>query len=527
MLADVAPVVDWSRAQFAMTAAYHWLFVPLTLGLGVICAIMETIYYRTGNPFWKTTAKFWMKLFGINFAIGVATGIILEFQFGTNWSNYSYFVGDIFGAPLAIEGIFAFFLEATFFAVMFFGWNKVSRGFHLASTWLTAIGAGLSALWILVANAWMQRPVGTWFNIATMRNEMNDFWAVLFSPVAINKFFHAMTSGFVLGAVFVVGVSAWFLLKKRESEFAKKSIRVASVFGFVSVILLATTGDRSGVLVAKHQPMKLAALEGLYEGKSGAGLVAIGAVNPEKNVDNNAEPYLFKLEIPKLLSLMGYHDFNAFVPGINDLVYGNPSQGLLPTQEKIERGRAAIAQLTRYKEAKDDGDTAVMRQVEALFDPATPQGRSFLDNYFAYFGYGYLNSPADIVPNVWLLFYSFRIMVGMGFFLIVLLGLVAWLSWKNKLDVRRWRWLLYVCLWAIPFTYLASQAGWVVAEVGRQPWTIQDLLPTVASVSSVNAAAVQVTFYLFLALFTVLLIAELRIMIRQVKLGPKAEEKKN
>ena len=275
---ELAEVVDWSRAQFAMTAIYHWLFVPLTLGLGFICAIMETVYYRTGDPFWKRTVKFWMRIFGINFAIGVATGLILEFEFGTNWSNYSYFVGDIFGAPLAIEGIMAFFLESTFIAVMFFGWNKVSRGFHLTATWLTAIGANLSALWILVANAWMQYPVGTAFNPETARQEMTSFWDVLFSPVAINKFFHTVTSGYVVAAAVVIGISAWFLLKKRERKMARKSMAIASWFGLSASLLLAMTGDGSAVQVARTQPMKLAAMEALYDGKKEAGLVALEAV---------------------------------------------------------------------------------------------------------------------------------------------------------------------------------------------------------------------------------------------------------
>lgn len=252
MIASIdTSLIDWSRAQFALTAMYHWLFVPLTLGLGVIQAIMETIYYKTGNEFWKKTAQFWMKLFGINFAIGVATGLILEFEFGTNWSNYSWFVGDIFGAPLAIEGILAFFMEATFIAVMFFGWDKVSKRFHLASTWLTIIGATLSALWILIANAWMQYPVGMHFNPDTVRNEMFDFWAVALSPVAINKFFHTVLSGWIVGAVFVMGVSSWYLLKKRETEFSLESIKVGAVFGLVASILIVWTGDGSAYQVAQ------------------------------------------------------------------------------------------------------------------------------------------------------------------------------------------------------------------------------------------------------------------------------------
>ena len=279
-------LIDWSRAQFAMTAMYHWIFVPLTLGLAVVMGIMETLYYKTGNEFWKRTAKFWMKLFGINFAIGVATGLILEFEFGTNWSNYSWFVGDIFGAPLAIEGILAFFMEATFIAVMFFGWEKVSKRFHLASTWLTGLGATISAWWILVANAWMQHPVGMEFNPDTVRNEMVDFWAVATSPVAVNKFFHTVLSGWVLGGVFVVGIGCWYLLKKRNREFALASIKIGAIFGLVASLLSVWTGDGSGYQIAQTQPMKLAAVEGLYEGGTNVGLVGIGMLNPEKKTYN-------------------------------------------------------------------------------------------------------------------------------------------------------------------------------------------------------------------------------------------------
>ena len=264
-------LVDWSRAQFALTAMFHWIFVPLTLGLGFMVAFMESIYVKTGDPEWKKLTKFWMKLFGINFAIGVATGIILEFEFGTNWSNYSWFVGDIFGAPLAIEGIMAFFLESTFIAVMFFGWEKVSKRFHLMATWLTAIGANLSALWILVANAWMQNPVGTTFNPDTARNEMTSFWDVLFSETAVNKFIHTTTSGFVLAAIFVMGIASWFLIKKRETLFAKRSIVIASIFGIISSIILIGTGDSSAKEIVKTQPMKFAAMEALYQGESPAG----------------------------------------------------------------------------------------------------------------------------------------------------------------------------------------------------------------------------------------------------------------
>ena len=335
LAADLGAVVDWSRAQFALTAIYHWLFVPLTLGLGFIIAFMETRYVRTGDEFWKRTTKFWMRLFGINFAIGVATGLILEFEFGTNWSNYSYFVGDIFGAPLAIEGIMAFFMESTFIAVMFFGWDKVSKKFHLAATWLTAIGANLSALWILVANAWMQYPAGMRFNPETARNEMVNFWDVLFSPVAMNKFFHTVTSAFVLAAVFVIGVSAWYLLRKREERLARKSIKIASIFGLIGAVCVIWTGDGSAVQVAKYQPMKLATMENLQEGQTHAPLSLVPGV-----------------EIPSMLSVLAYHDTEAYVVGINDLIEGNPEQGILSVDEKIKRGQHAIETLAAFKAAQ-------------------------------------------------------------------------------------------------------------------------------------------------------------------------------
>ncbi|MDE6046930.1 MAG: cytochrome ubiquinol oxidase subunit I, partial [Alistipes sp.] len=469
---DYLQTVDWSRAQFALTAVYHWLFVPLTLGLSVLVALMETRYYRTGDDFWRRTAKFWMRLFGINFAIGVATGLILEFEFGTNWSNYSHFVGDIFGAPLAVEGIMAFFMESTFVAVMFFGWNKVSRGFHLASTWLTAVGANLSALWILVANAWMQHPVGCTFNLATVRNEMTSFWEVALSPVATNKFLHTVTSSFTLAALFVVGVSAWYLLRRREERMARKSIALASAFGFVFALITAATGDRSGAVVARVQPMKLAAMEALYEGREGAPLTLIGLVQPYgRPVDGGL--VRCKVDIPKMLSVMSFRDPDAYVPGIRDLLYGNEEHGLLPTAEKMARGRAAVGELARYRTAKETGDRETMAAIEAKFDPSTPEGKAFLREYFAYFGYGYLETPEQTVPNVPLLFYSFRVMVGAGIFFILLLAAVWWFERRGRLPEMRW--LLRLCVWMIPLAYLASQAGWVLAEAGRQPWAIQDL----------------------------------------------------
>ena len=300
--------------------------------------------------------EFWMTLFGINFAIGVATGIILEFEFGTNWSNYSWFVGDIFGAPLAIEGILAFFLESTFVAVMFFGWNKVSKKFHLISTWLVAVGANLSALWILVANAWMQNPVGMVFNPDTARNEMVNFWDVLFNEVAVSKFLHTISSGFLVASMFVLGISAWYLLQKREHILAKRSILIAAIFGLLSSLLVAYTGDNSARTLAEAQPVKFAAFEALYEGKQNAGLVAIGVLkrSDRKIGEKEVNDFAFRIEIPGFLSVMTKGDKNAFVPGIYDLVHGNASQSILSVSEKIERGKKARDLLVEFKAGKEE-----------------------------------------------------------------------------------------------------------------------------------------------------------------------------
>lgn len=487
-LLDVS-LIDWSRAQFALTACCHWLFVPLTLGLALVMAIMESIYVRTHDEFWKNTARFWQKLFGINFAIGVATGIILEFEFGTNWSNYSWFVGDIFGAPLAIEGIVAFFMEATFIAVMFFGWDKVSRGFHLTATWLTGLGATLSAWWILVANSWMQHPVGMEFNPETVRNEMMDFFAVAFAPEAVTKFCHTVTSGWLTGAVFVVGVSCWFLLRGRNRRMALSSIRVASATGLVAALLVMMTGDKSGIDVARTQPMKLAAAEGLERGGIGAPFSVVPGV-----------------EIPGMLSMLATHDAKGYVPGMQDILEGytdGDGRVHLPAAEKMERGREALAAFRAFRKAYDEGD------VRAKYE-----ARQTLDKHSAYFGYGYIEHADDLIPCVPLVYWSFRLMVGAGGALLLVLALVWWQARRGRLE--RSRWLLHAGLWSIILVYAGGQAGWIVAEVGRQPWAIQDLLPVNAAASSLSVGAVQFTFFVFLLLFTVLLVAEVRILCRAI-----------
>ncbi len=493
-------VVIWSRIQFAMTAAYHWLFVPLTLGLALVMAVMETLYVVKKDEFWKKAAQFWIKLFAINFAVGIATGIILEFEFGTNWSNYSWMVGDMFGAPLAIEGILAFFMEATFFAVMFFGWNKVSPKFHLASTWLTGIGATISAYWILVANGWMQNPVGTTFNPDTVRSEMASaaaFWEVISNPVAVSKFCHSVTSGWVTGGIFVVGVSAWYLLKNRHSEFARKSMLIGAIVGLVGSGAVMLSGDSSGVHAAEFQPMKLAAAEGLEDGGNGAAFTIVPGI-----------------KIPKMLSILATHDINGFVPGINDILNGytdNEGNVIPSVADKMAMGRQALDALAVYRSTEDPAVKA-----DAL---------AVLNANVQYMGYGHLEKPEDVVPPVGVVFWAFRFMIGLGMLiaLVLLLSLIA--VWKDKLGA--WKWLLWAAIVCIPLVYICGQSGWVVAEVGRQPWTIQGLLPVNVAISSLSAGAVKTTFFIFLAVFALFLAIEIRIMIRAIKKGPEVEPSQN
>ena len=505
-------LVEWSRWQFAMTAIYHYMFVPLTLGLSFLLAIMETMWVRTGKAEWLNATKFWMKLFAINFAIGIATGLILEFQFGSNWSNYSWFVGDIFGAPLAIEGLFAFFLEATFFAVMFFGWNRVSRRFHLVSTWMVFIGSNISALWILVANAWMQNPVGMEFNPMTARNEMSDFWAVLLSPTAMSKFFHTVTSAYTLSACFVVGVSAWFILKKRHFEFARKSILLASVFGFLSIIATIFTGDTSAQDVTRTQPMKLAAMEGLNEGGKGAPFTLIGLTCTDPQLPSERmKTVKYGITIPKLLSFLGYHDFDAYVPGIQNIMDGYTSEDgkVYPSiEQRLANGRLAIDALKTYKQAVKDKDDAL-----------ASQSLQTLRANFRDFGYGYLSSPYDTIPPVPLVFYSFRLMVGLGMLFVLLFICSWWYAKKRKFE--KFKFIPYLAIACVPLAYIASQCGWIVAEVGRQPWVVQNLMPTNVAITRIASGWVVTTFWMFAILFTLLLIAEIGIMFTQIRKGVK------
>ena len=553
-----AGAINWARAQFALTAIYHWLFVPLTLGLAVIMGICETCWYRTqkqavtrqegGMPvdtFWLDCAKFWQKLFGINFAMGVATGIILEFEFGTNWSNYSWFVGDIFGAPLAVEGIVAFFMESTFVAVMFFGWKKVSPGFHLASTWLTGLGATISAWWILVANAWMQYPVGCEFNPDTMRNEMVSFLDVALSPFAIDKFFHTVISAWIIGAVFVVAVCSWYLMKRRETRLATESMKIATIVGLIASLGAAMTGHKSAQSVAEVQPMKLAAMEALYNGGTDVGLTAVAWVNPLEQPDyqNLAEAPL-KMEMPYALSFMATNDIHGYVPGINDILngYTRPDGTQEPSvDEKIARGKQAISALAAYRKAKKEGaEESTLREQLDIIHSNMP-----------YFGYGYVKDKNDIVPPIGINFWAFRIMVGLGCVFILFFVAMALLAFKipvisiitrrllasvgllpeTKADTHditglpSWHYWLAIVL--VPLAYIASESGWLVAEFGRQPWTIQDMLPTWVSVSNISGTSVALTFFLFLFLFTLMLSVEISILLKQIKKGPEYTEIEN
>lgn len=503
-----ASLVEWSRWQFAMTAIYHYMFVPLTLGLSFLLAVMETYWVRTGKEEWLRATKFWMKLFAINFAIGIATGLILEFQFGSNWSNYSWFVGDIFGAPLAIEGIFAFFLEATFFAVMFFGWNKVSKKFHLTATWMVFVGSNVSALWILVANAWMQNPVGMEFNPLTARNEMVDFWAILFSPTAMSKFFHTVTSAYTLSACFVIGISTWLIMKKRNIELARKSIIIASVFGIFSILATMYTGDKSAQDITRTQPMKLAAMEGLNKGDNGVGLTIVGLLT---NNDQLPTPRMketqYAITIPKMLSFLGYRDSDAFIPGISDILDGYTSHEgkIYPSiEQRMSNGRTAIEALKGYKQAvKERNDTLAAQELQVL-------RANYPD-----FGYGYLESAYDAIPPVPLVFYSFRIMVALGLVFMFLFICSWWYVQKRRFE--KLRFFPYIAIICVPLAYVASQCGWIVAEVGRQPWVVQDLMPTNIAVTRIASGWVITTFWMFAVLFTLLLIAEIKIMFTQIK----------
>ncbi len=496
--------VSLSRLQFGMTALYHFLFVPLTLGLSFLLAIMESVYVMTGRPIWRDMTKFWGKLFGINFAMGVATGITMEFQFGTNWAYYSHYVGDIFGAPLAIEGLMAFFLELSFVGLFFFGWNRLSKTGHLAVTWLVAIGSNLSALWILIANGWMQNPVGAVFNPDTMRMELTSFWELMFNPVAQAKFVHTVSAGYVTGSMFVLSVSAYYLLKGRHLAFAKRSMIVASAFGLASALSVVVLGDESGYSVSEHQKMKLAAIEAMWETEAAPAGFTLFAIPDVQNRTNHAE-----VKVPWALGLIATRSTDTVLPGIDDLVVkaeGRIRDGLI-AYDALERLRAnradAEARATLAAHADNLGHALLLKRY--LADP-----RKADDAMIA-------KAARDTVPGVGPLFWSFRVMVALGFFFIGLFAVAFWRSCRRNFDHPLF---LKICLWALPAPWLAAELGWFVAEFGRQPWSIDGVLPTFLGVSSVSSGQVLFTLTGFVLFYSSLAVVDVVLMRKYVRMGP-------
>lgn len=497
-------IIELSRLQFALTALYHFLFVPLTLGLSVLLAIMELIYVMTDRPIWKKMVKYWGVLFGINFALGVATGLTMEFQFGTNWAYYSHYVGDVFGVPLAIEGLMAFFLEATFVGLFFFGWERLTKVQHWVVTCLLALGTNLSALWILVANGWMQNPVGAYFDFHTMRMEVSSFYDVLFNPVAQAKFVHTISAGYVTGSMFVLSVSAYFLLRRRNIAFAKRSMTVAVSFGLASALSVVLLGDESGYLANENQKMKIAAMEAMWRTEPAPASLTLLGVPLE-----DEEKTKFAIEVPYLLGLIATRSFDTELEGINELIETGKS--------KIRKGMVAYSALKTLQ--KTPKDPAALRVLEREVD---------------YLGYGLLlknvtddvenASEADIdkaakslEPHVLPLFFSFRTMVACGFYFIFLFAVGFYYSTKQQLDKK---WFLRLAFWSLPLPWVAAELGWFVAEYGRQPWVVEGILPTFMGVSSVSKSQVVTSILGFILFYTVLAIIEVYLMVKYIRLGP-------
>ena len=498
-------IVDLSRLQFALTALYHFLFVPLTLGLSVLLGIMETVYVMTGRQIWRDMVKYWGVLFGINFVLGVATGLTMEFQFGTNWAYYSHYVGDVFGAPLAIEGLMAFFLEATFVGLFFFGWDRLTKLQHLTTTWLLAIATNLSALWILIANGWMQNPVGAVFNFQTMRMEVSSFYDILFNPVAQAKFVHTISAGYVTGAIFVLAISAYFLLRGRNKEFAKRSMTVAVSFGLASALSVVVLGDESGYVANSNQKMKIAGMEAVWHTEQAPASLAVFGIPNEKTMKLD-----YAVEVPYVLGVIATRSFNQPVEGINELV----EQG----KEKIRDGILGYDALTRLQKNPNDAQAKadfflhgenlgysllLKKYTESVVDATDEQ----------------INQAAnDLRPHVKPLFFSFRIMVGCGLFFIFLFAVGFYLSVRRKLHTTRW--YLHLAFWALPLPWVAAELGWIVAEYGRQPWAVQGILPTSLVTSSLGAGQLLTSLTSFFVFYTVLAIIEIYLMVKYIRLGP-------
>ena len=499
-------VVDLSRLQFALTALYHFLFVPLTLGLSILVAMMETVYVMTRRKIWRDMTKFWGLLFGINFALGVATGITMEFQFGMNWAYYSHYVGDVFGAPLAIEGLMAFFLEATFVGLFFFGWDKLSPRAHMAVTWLMALGTNFSALWILIANGWMQHPVGAAFNPDTMRMEVTDFMAVIFNPTAQAKFVHTVSAGYVCGAVFVLGVSAFYLLRGRHVELARRSFAIAAAFGLASTLSVIVLGDESGYTITDNQKMKLAAMEAMWETEQApASFTAFGIP------DMKTHSTRFAIHVPWAMGLIGTRSFDKQIPGIVDLVQ--------TTEARIENGLIAYDSLERLKANRND--TAAL----ATFD-ANRADLGYALLLKRYMADPRKATPAQIreaawstVPSVPSLFFAFRVMVLAGFLLLAVFVLSLWFTSR---EAPAPRWLFRLAVLALPLPWIGVEVGWFVAEFGRQPWVIDGVLPTFLATSELGVTDLVLTIAGFTLVYGALAVIEVKLMLAAIAKGPDA-----
>lgn len=497
-------LVDLSRLQFALTALYHFLFVPLTLGLSIMIAMMETVYVMTGRTIWRDMTKFWGVLFGINFALGVATGITMEFQFGMNWAYYSHYVGDVFGAPLAIEGLMAFFLEATFIGLFFFGWDRLSARGHLFVTWMMAIATNFSALWILIANGWMQNPVGAAFNVDTMRMEVTDFVTVLFNPVAQAKFVHTVSAGYVCGATFVLGVSAWYLLRGRHIELAKRSFVIASAFGMASALSVIVLGDESGYALTDNQKMKLAAIEAMWETEPAPASFTLIGIPSQKD-----HKTYFGIHIPWVMGIIGTRSFDTPIAGIDQLVERAEVRirdGLVAYDalEKIKADRNdAVARTAFAASQKDMGYALLLKQFVA--DP-----RQATDEQIA-------AAAKSTIPYVPALFFSFRIMVGCAFFL---LGVFAVSLFYTIREEAAPGWVFRLAVFALPLPWLAAQVGWIVAEFGRQPWVIEGVLPTFLATSELGVYNLAISIAGFVALYSFLAFIEVRLMLAAIRKGP-------
>ena len=498
-------VVELSRMQFAVTALYHFFFVPLTLGLSVLLAIMESVYVMTGRRIWRDITMFWGILFGINFAMGVATGITMEFQFGTNWSYYSQYVGDVFGAPLAIEGLMAFFLEATFIGLFFFGWDRLSKPGHLAVTWCVAFGSNFSALWILIANAFMQHPVGSHFNPDTMRMEVTDFFAVLFNPVAQDKFVHTVSAGYVTGAMFVMSISAFYLIRGRHIELARRSMTVAASFGLASALSVVVLGDESGYTATQNQKTKIAAVEAIWHTAPAPAPLTVFAIP-----DAAHHRTLDRIEVPWLLGLIATRSLSTEVPGIDNLVDVAKTRirNGVQTYAAVQRLRANPQDADARKLVEtDQGDLGYAMLLRRYVDDPTKATDQQIDQ-----------AAWDTVPNVDVLFWCFRTMVALGFYFIALFTYAFYVAARRRLGSGRV--FLYLALCSLPLPWLAAELGWVVAEYGRQPWIIEGVLPTFLAASPIPAADVWISLSGFILFYTTLLVVELYLMVKYARIGP-------